>query len=136
MQSINMNGKLLRRTWIKFNEFIISLSKKYPSLTPKDIKLCVYLKMNLTSKEIAQWWIFPIVELNYIDTDYAKVAIITRGKPIQVFIINIKIFFLHIIFFSSICNRITIHQYYIIVAEGNYFGDLTPIIHWFVSHLM
>jgi predicted nuclease with TOPRIM domain len=26
------------------NEFIISLSKKYPSLTPKDIKLCVYLK--------------------------------------------------------------------------------------------
>ncbi|WP_269223117.1 histidine kinase [Flavobacterium sp. IMCC34518] len=35
------------------NEFIISLSKKYPNLTPKDIKLCVYLKMNLSSKEIA-----------------------------------------------------------------------------------
>jgi DNA-binding CsgD family transcriptional regulator/cbb3-type cytochrome oxidase subunit 3 len=35
------------------NEFIISLSKKFPNLTPKDIKLCVYLKMNLTSKEIA-----------------------------------------------------------------------------------
>ncbi|MNQ41328.1 hypothetical protein D3C85_550010 [compost metagenome] len=35
------------------NEFIISLSKKYPHLTPKDIKLCVYLKMNLSSKEIA-----------------------------------------------------------------------------------
>ncbi|WP_348823275.1 helix-turn-helix and ligand-binding sensor domain-containing protein [Flavobacterium aestuarii] len=35
------------------NEFIITLSKKYPNLTPKDIKLCVYLKMNLSSKEIA-----------------------------------------------------------------------------------
>ncbi|MDR6845880.1 LuxR C-terminal-related transcriptional regulator [Flavobacterium granuli] len=35
------------------NEFIIALSKRYPNLTPKDIKLCVYLKMNLSSKEIA-----------------------------------------------------------------------------------
>jgi len=35
------------------NEFIINLSKKYPNLTPKDIKLCIYLKMNLSSKEIA-----------------------------------------------------------------------------------
>ena len=35
------------------NEFIVNLSKKYPNLTSKDIKLCVYLKMNLSSKEIA-----------------------------------------------------------------------------------
>lgn len=35
------------------NEFISSLTKKYPKLTSKDIKLCVYLKMNLSSKEIA-----------------------------------------------------------------------------------
>lgn len=35
------------------NEFIINLSKKFPHLTPKDVKLCVYLKMNLSSKEIA-----------------------------------------------------------------------------------
>jgi AraC family chitin signaling transcriptional activator len=35
------------------NEFIINLTKKYPILTSKDIKLCVYLKMNLSSKEIA-----------------------------------------------------------------------------------
>ncbi|MDR7212610.1 histidine kinase [Flavobacterium piscis] len=35
------------------NEFIISLTKKFPNLTPKDIKLCIYLKMNLSSKEIA-----------------------------------------------------------------------------------
>jgi len=35
------------------NEFISFLAKKYPNLTSKDIKLCVYLKMNLSSKEIA-----------------------------------------------------------------------------------
>jgi DNA-binding NarL/FixJ family response regulator len=35
------------------DEFVINLSKKYPNLTSKDIKLCVYLKMNLSSKEIA-----------------------------------------------------------------------------------
>ena len=35
------------------NEFIINLSKKFPNLTQKDIKLCIYLKMNLSSKEIA-----------------------------------------------------------------------------------
>ncbi|WP_035673057.1 histidine kinase [Flavobacterium sp. 83] len=35
------------------NEFIINLSKKFPNLTSKDVKLCVYLKMNLSSKEIA-----------------------------------------------------------------------------------
>lgn len=35
------------------NEFIIALTKKYPNLTSKDIKLCVYLRMNLSSKEIA-----------------------------------------------------------------------------------
>lgn len=42
------------------NEFIIKLTKKYAELTPKDIKLCVYLKMNLSSKEIA-----PMMNISY-----------------------------------------------------------------------
>jgi AraC family chitin signaling transcriptional activator len=42
------------------NEFIIKLSKKYPNLTAKDIKLCIYLKMNLTSKEIA-----PMINISF-----------------------------------------------------------------------
>jgi ligand-binding sensor domain-containing protein/DNA-binding CsgD family transcriptional regulator len=42
------------------NEFIIALSKKFLNLTPKDIKLCIYLKMNLTSKEIA-----PMMNISY-----------------------------------------------------------------------
>ncbi len=33
--------------------FTQRLKEEYPSLTPNDIKLCTYLKLNLTSKEIA-----------------------------------------------------------------------------------
>ncbi len=34
-------------------DFFERLLKKYPILTPKDLKLCAYLKMNLSTKEIA-----------------------------------------------------------------------------------
>lgn len=42
------------------NEFISSLTQKYPNLTSKDLKLCIYLKMNLSSKEIA-----PLMNITY-----------------------------------------------------------------------
>jgi len=42
------------------NDFIKDLSKKYPALTAKDIKLCIFLKMNLSSKEIA-----PMINISY-----------------------------------------------------------------------
>ena len=41
-------------------EFVNRLSKKYPALTSKDIKLSIYLKMNLSSKEIA-----PLMNISY-----------------------------------------------------------------------
>lgn len=47
--------------WKKFEQyfdevqgdFIARLKEKYPELSPKDLKLCAYLRMNLSSKEIA-----------------------------------------------------------------------------------
>ena len=33
--------------------FLRNLRNAYPNLTPKDQKLCAYLRMNLTTKEIA-----------------------------------------------------------------------------------
>lgn len=41
-------------------EFVTRLTAKYPTLTPKDIKLCIYLKMNLSSKEIA-----PLMNISF-----------------------------------------------------------------------
>ncbi|HLT32225.1 MAG TPA: LuxR C-terminal-related transcriptional regulator, partial [Aquaticitalea sp.] len=34
-------------------EFFNGLKAKFPQLTPKDLKICAYIKMNLTTKEIA-----------------------------------------------------------------------------------
>ena len=36
------------------NNFLSILKSKYPQLSPTDLKLCAYLRMNLSSKEIAQ----------------------------------------------------------------------------------
>lgn len=36
------------------NNFLSVMKAKYPSLSPTDLKLCAYLRLNLTSKEIAQ----------------------------------------------------------------------------------
>ena len=36
------------------SDFLRTLKKKYPTLTPNDSKLCAYLRMNLSTKEIAQ----------------------------------------------------------------------------------
>jgi ligand-binding sensor domain-containing protein/DNA-binding CsgD family transcriptional regulator len=36
------------------SNFLSRLKERFPDLSPNDLKLCAYLKMNLTSKEIAQ----------------------------------------------------------------------------------
>lgn len=36
------------------NNFLSNLKNKYPQLSPTDLKLCAYLRLNLSSKEIAQ----------------------------------------------------------------------------------
>ncbi|TZF86009.1 transcriptional regulator (plasmid) [Pedobacter sp. BS3] len=36
------------------SNFLSTLKEKFPNLSPNDLKLCAYLKMNLSSKEIAQ----------------------------------------------------------------------------------
>lgn len=61
MVSILSDDERLEDDWESFaqnfdsvhNEFITKLKMKFPQLTPSDLKLCAYLKLNLTSKEIA-----------------------------------------------------------------------------------
>jgi DNA-binding NarL/FixJ family response regulator len=61
-------NKLNKNEWksfetnlLKSNEdFVKNLTHKYPTLTSKDLKLCIYLKMNLASKEIA-----PLMNISY-----------------------------------------------------------------------
>jgi len=35
------------------NDFLTRIKTEYPNLSPKDLKICVYLRMNMTTKEIA-----------------------------------------------------------------------------------
>ena len=66
-KSIKVNA-INKKEWESFEknilqsheEFVHQLSKKFPQLTSKDIKLCIYLKMNLSSKEIA-----PLMNISY-----------------------------------------------------------------------
>jgi DNA-binding CsgD family transcriptional regulator len=71
------------------NEFIINLSKKYANLTSKDIKLCVLLKMNLTSKEIA-----PIMNITFRGVELQRYRLrkklgISQDENLNKFLINI-----------------------------------------------
>ena len=53
--------KSFENNLLKSNEdFVKKLSALYKGLTSKDIKLCIYLKMNLSSKEIA-----PLLNISY-----------------------------------------------------------------------
>ncbi|WP_291123080.1 helix-turn-helix transcriptional regulator, partial [Flavobacterium sp. UBA6046] len=56
----------------------INLSKKYPNLTSKDIKLCVYLKMNLTSKEIA-----PMMNISFRGVELQRYRLRKKLNLIQ-----------------------------------------------------
>jgi AraC family transcriptional regulator, chitin signaling transcriptional activator len=66
-KSIKINA-INKKEWESFEknifqsheDFVNRLTKKYPNLTSKDIKLCIYLKMNLSSKEIA-----PLMNISY-----------------------------------------------------------------------
>ncbi|MFA9191252.1 histidine kinase [Flavobacterium sp. FZUC8N2.13] len=71
------------------NEFIISLSKKFPNLTPKDIKLCVYLKMNLSSKEIA-----PLMNISFRGVELHRYRLrkklsLSQEENLSKFLLNI-----------------------------------------------
>lgn len=36
------------------SDFVVALKESYPGITPNELKLCAYLRMNLSTKEIAQ----------------------------------------------------------------------------------
>lgn len=70
-------------------EFVERLSKKYPALTSKDIKLSIYLKMNLSSKEIA-----PLMNISFRGVELHRYRLrkklnITQEENLSKFMINI-----------------------------------------------
>jgi len=56
-------------------DFIKRLSEAYPNLTSKDLKLCVFLRMNLSTKEIA-----PLLHLNYRSVELQRYRLRKKMK--------------------------------------------------------
>jgi DNA-binding NarL/FixJ family response regulator len=70
-------------------EFVERLSKKYPALTSKDIKLSIYLKMNLSSKEIA-----PLMNISFRGVELHRYRLrkkldISQEENLSKFMVNV-----------------------------------------------
>lgn len=76
---------------LKSNEdFVKIISAKYTNLTAKDIKLCIYLKMNLSSKEIA-----PLMNISYRGVELhryrlRKKLVLDQTVNLNLFMNNVK----------------------------------------------
>lgn len=70
-------------------DFIKKLRKDYPELTPKDLKLCAYLRMNLASKEIA-----PLLNISIRGVEISRYRLrkkmyLSRDVNLTEFLMNI-----------------------------------------------
>ncbi|MEQ3234828.1 tetratricopeptide repeat protein [Bacteroides cellulosilyticus] len=54
-KSLNSNWEEFETLFLKVNsDFYTKLNSHFPTLTPNELKLCVFLKLNMTNKDIAQ----------------------------------------------------------------------------------
>jgi AraC family chitin signaling transcriptional activator len=70
-------------------DFVHKLAHKYPQLTSKDIKLCIYLKMNLSSKEIA-----PLMNISFRGVELHRYRLrkkleLSQEESLSKFMINL-----------------------------------------------
>lgn len=90
------NDVKLDEDWTKFKKhfeevhsgFFSKLKKQYPNLTPKDLKMCAYLKMNLTTKEIA-----PLLNISVRGVEISRYRLrkklnLPRNKNISEFLLE------------------------------------------------
>lgn len=95
-KSIKINA-INKKEWESFEkniyqsheEFVNRLTKKFPFLTSKDIKLSIYLKMNLSSKEIA-----PLMNISYRGVELHRYRLrkklsLTADENLSTFMINL-----------------------------------------------
>ena len=50
-----------------YENYLARLSKEYPILTPADLRLCAYLKMGLSSKDIA-----PLMNISFRSVEMSR----------------------------------------------------------------
>ncbi len=87
INSLNKNEwNSFENNLLKRNEdFVKIITSQYTNLTAKDIKLCIYLKMNLSSKEIA-----PLMNISYRGVELHRYRL--RKKLVLDQIVNLNVF--------------------------------------------
>ncbi|WP_345950202.1 triple tyrosine motif-containing protein [Mucilaginibacter sp. PAMB04274] len=70
------------------SNFLSRLKERFPDLSPNDLKLCAYLKMNLTSKEIAQLMSITIKAVEVSRYRLRKKMQIPSDVPLFDYLIN------------------------------------------------
>jgi DNA-binding NarL/FixJ family response regulator len=72
------------------NNFLRNLKKLFPDLTTTDLKLCAYLRINLTTKEIAQSMGISVRGVETSRYRLRKKLNIAGETPLYDFLIDIK----------------------------------------------
>jgi DNA-binding CsgD family transcriptional regulator len=72
-----------------YEDFLKKLRINYPPLTPKDLRLCAYLRMNLTTKEIA-----PLLNISFRGVEISRYRLrkkldIERVENLTDFLMNV-----------------------------------------------
>jgi len=70
-------------------DFFTTLINKYPTLTPDELKLCAYLKIQLSSKEIARLINITVVAINKRRNRMRKKLNLTPESDLHEFLLNI-----------------------------------------------
>ena len=83
------NWKVFETNFSEINDdFFHDLLQKYPSLSTKDLKLCAYLKMNLTTKEIAPLMAISVRGVEIHRYRLRKKLNLNSGKSLSKFLIS------------------------------------------------
>ena len=83
------NWKVFETNFSEINDdFFHDLLQKYPSLSTKDLKLCAYLKMNLTTKEIAPLMAISVRGVEIHRYRLRKKLNLKSGKSLSKFLIS------------------------------------------------
>ena len=70
-------------------DFLIRLKGLHPDLTPNDIKLCIYLRLNLSSKEIAPLLNISTQSIEIKRYRLRKKLFLTRNQNLTDYLLNL-----------------------------------------------
>jgi len=82
--------QLVAHQTIESEDFLSKLKTTYPDLSPRELRLCSYLKLNISSKEIAEHLGISIRGVESLRYRLRKKLSLQKGQDLTAFILNYK----------------------------------------------